>query len=249
MNELQKIEPGTVELQPASQNESVSMLAIIERAAKDPSVDVDKMERLLNMAERAQARIAEQAFNAAFACFQAEMPVLVAQSEIKNRGKYARFEDVMHVAGPILRKHGLSVSFSQEADDKRVVVTCTLRHTGGHSHKNLFSVRLGVQADSNTQADCKVSTTAKRNALLQALNIVVRQDCMTNEDDDATIEGDLTKFITPEQANELEHRVALTNSDKAAFLRFAKAEGFKTILASRYDELDAVLKRKERGGK
>ena len=247
MNELQKM--PTQELAPATESEPVNMLAIIERAAKDPSVDVDKMERLLGMAERMEARRAEQAFNAAFAAFQSEMPVLVAQTEIKNRGKYAKFEDVMHVAGPILKRNGFAVSFSQEGDDKRIVVTCTLRHAGGHSHKNLFSVRLGVQADSNTQADCKVSTTAKRNALLQALNIVVRQDCMVNEGDDAALEGDISKFVTPEQADELEHRVAMTNSDRSAFLKFAKSDGYKTILASRYDELDAVLKRKERAGK
>jgi hypothetical protein len=40
---------------------------MIERAASDPSVDIDKLDRLLAMRERENARIAEQAFSAALA--------------------------------------------------------------------------------------------------------------------------------------------------------------------------------------
>ena len=37
------------------------ILAIIERAARDPSVDIDKMERLIAMQERVQSREAQTA--------------------------------------------------------------------------------------------------------------------------------------------------------------------------------------------
>jgi len=46
---------------------------MIERAARDPSIDIDKLDRLLLMRERENARVAEQTFNAAMAAAQAEM--------------------------------------------------------------------------------------------------------------------------------------------------------------------------------
>ena len=47
--------------QPIQQPEAISMLSVIARAAADPSVDLDKMERLMQMHERMQAKQAEAA--------------------------------------------------------------------------------------------------------------------------------------------------------------------------------------------
>ena len=105
-----------------------------------------------------------------------------------------------------------------------------------------------ARADSDTQADCKAATTAKRNALCNALNIVIRQDCL-NEENDAGIEGDPNDFVTAAQADELERRAKETNSNIAAFLQFARAKSFETIQASKYAELDLMLSRKERAGR
>ena len=66
---------------------------------------------------------------------------------------------------------------------------------------------------------------------------------------DAGIEGDPNDKVTKEQAFELERRVSETNSDRAAFLRFAGATSFDEIAANRYAECDAQLRRKERHGK
>src|SRR3546814_13380927 len=49
----------------AQTSESSSLLAVISRAASDPNVDLDKMERLLAMQERIVARQAEALFASA----------------------------------------------------------------------------------------------------------------------------------------------------------------------------------------
>lgn len=187
---------------------------------------------------------AERKFAVAFVALQAELPVIVASTVIPNRGKYEKFEDVMRVVGPALQKNGFTVSFSMDFKENRILETCHLKHIGGHTQSNSFAVRTR-KADSDTQADCMAATTAKRNALLNALNIVIRQDCMADESDVGNEGG----YITKEQAFELERRVAETNSDRAAFLRFAGADKFSEISASRYAELDASLKKKEARGR
>ncbi len=63
-------------------------------------------------------------------------------------------------------------------------------------------------------------------------------------DNDARLEGG---SVTSEQAFELERRVAETNSNKEAFLKFAGARTFAEIPAVKYSILDDQLSRKEKG--
>lgn len=216
----------------------------IEQAFQAVVAGTIKAEHVAVMRELL-AMDAERKFNAAFVSLQADLPTIVATTVIPNRGKYERFEDVMRVVGPLLTKHGFTVSFSQDFKENRIIETCTLSHAAGHSRANSFAVRAGGKADSDAQADCKASTTAKRNALCNALNIVIRQDVL-NEEHDAGIEGDPNEKITPAEADALSKRVLATKSSIPAFLKFCGAECFSEITRSRYAEADAQLKRKER---
>jgi len=230
----------TTSAQLATQEPSIAQML---QSALATGVDPAKLDKMLDVFERMENKRAEREFNAAFAKLQSELPEIVAESVIPNRGKYARFENVMHQIQPILNANGFAVSFSQQSDEKRITVTCFLRHVGGHYTSNPFAVRIGGQkADSDAQADSKLSTTAKRNALLQALNIVVHQDYL-QDDDNPTNEGG---YITPAQAIELAEWVESIGADKAKFLEYAGAITFETIHAVRYEDLVAVLKKKEK---
>lgn len=214
------------------------MKAVIEQGITENSVAV--LERMIALKERMDDKQAERDFNAAFVKLQSELPVIVAHTVIPNRGKYERFEDVMQQIATPLKNNGFSVSFSMDFKEGRVLEICTLRHIGGHSQSNSFAVRTG-KADTDTQADCKAATTAKRNALLNCLNIVIRQDALQDEEGNATLEGDTVSF---EQAETLRQWVKDTNSDEAKFLRYAGADEYSEIQASRYDRLFAELRKK-----
>lgn len=227
----------------ASQQPVAQMIqAVIDKGISAENVTV--MERLVELYERMQVKDAEKQFNAAFVALQSDLPVIVASSVIPNRGKYEKFEDVMRVVSPLLVKHGFTVSFSMDFREGRVLETCHLKHVGGHSQSNSFAVRTG-KADTDTQADCKAATTAKRNALLNCLNIVIRQDVYQNEDADASLEGELIK---PDQALYLRELVKETRSDESAFLSFAGAAKYEEISSAKYDRLVAALHKKQ-GGK
>jgi hypothetical protein len=213
-------------------------------AAASKALDKDS----LAVMERLLAMDGERKFNASFAKLQSELPTIVASSIIPNRGKYERFEDVMRQIGKPLSENGFSIKFSQDYHENKIVVTCELRHAGGHKELNRYAVRVSGKADSETQADCKASTTAKRNALLQALNIVIRQDCL-NEENDPHMEGNPDAFVTQAVADELERRVKELNGDVPRFLAFAGAKKFSEIRASKYDMLDSSLRDKAKGSK
>lgn len=217
--------------------------SMLERALQGgiTTDNVAALQGLMQLYREEQDRQAEREFAASFVALQGDLPVIVAKTVIQNRGKYERFEDVMHVVGPLLVKHGFSVSFTMDFKESRILETCHLTHISGHSRSNSFAVRTG-KADTDTQADCKAATTAKRNALLNCLNIVIRQDAMQDEDN-AAIEGDV---ISADKVQFLREELKETGSDVTKFLAMAGVDKLEEIRSGAYPVLVRALSAKRR---
>lgn len=201
------------------------------------------VEKIMALHERMQEKEAEKAYAVAFVALQADMQVVKAVCAVPNndgtiRYKFAAFEDIMKEVGPKLKGHGFTVTFSTDFAEGRLIKLCTLQHVGGHSKTNKFAVRIGAGPPKATecQADGAASTYAKRFALCDALNIQI------DHDTDARAEGDA---VTPDQAFELERRVAEINANKEAFLKFAGSKTFSEIPSANYRILDEFLRHKE----
>lgn len=118
-----------------AQDESASLLAVISRAASDPSVDIEKMERLMAMKERMDARTAESEFNSAMMRVQAKMGRISADAtNPQTRSNYATYGKLDKALRPIYTTEGLSLSFGTEpAPDGFVGMVCYVSHSGGHT--------------------------------------------------------------------------------------------------------------------
>lgn len=246
-NELTAIEKPALPVAHAAPSIGDMLQAVIEKGIS--AENVAAVAEITRLYERMQAIDAEKAFATAFVELQRDIPRIKATKIIPDRNgnmrsSYAPLEEIDKQARPICLQHGFTYTFSEgEFAPQKVTKVCTLQHTGGHKRSNSYSVRIGSGPPgcSESQADGSAHSYAKRGALCDALGIIV-----TGMDNDARMEGG---SITPEQADELERRVKLTNSDVAGFLKFAGAKSFATIAANKYDMLDAQLMRKERGGK
>lgn len=207
--------------------------------------NVAALEKLCDLYERMQAKSAEQQFNAAFSKLQSELPQVEATKPVPDKHgavkyRFAPFEEIMQKIQPFLTANGFSVSFNSRFADTRMIVTCILRHTSGHSQTNEFGARIGSgpPGASETQADGAAKTYAKRGALCDCLNIAI------DHDDDARMVG---KPIGKALGDDLQARVKACGADEEAFLRFAGAANYESIPDDRFDALDALLTRKERG--
>jgi hypothetical protein len=88
-----------------------STLLLIERIARDPSIDVDRLERMLAFQERLMARQAEIAFNEAMNRCQEEIQPVARETENTiTHSWYAKLEAVDAAIRPIYLKHGFSLS-------------------------------------------------------------------------------------------------------------------------------------------
>src|SRR5438552_3490049 len=130
---------------PARQEpEPTSLMEVIARASRDPSVDVDKLERLLGMAERLEARQAKAAYTKALVEMKPKLPVIDKRGKIIIRDKsnreniiqstpYSLWEDIDEAITPILAEHGFVLTFrSGIASDGKLTVAGILSHKDGH---------------------------------------------------------------------------------------------------------------------
>lgn len=114
---------------------------MFERLAKDESVNVDKLERLIAMQERVMAVQAKADFMADFSRLQAELPPVVKNRRIAGKtkdggdfasGSYATFDTIQNMLKTILPKFGFMLTFGTSWDKGNVTVTGKLGHIGGH---------------------------------------------------------------------------------------------------------------------
>ena len=164
------------------------LVEVIARAARDPSVDIDKMERLIAMQERIQAREAEMAFNIAMNAAQREMrPIAANASNPQTRSRYATYDKLDRVLRPIYAEHGFSHSFDEGDSPKpdHVRVLCYLSHTGGHTrtyHRDMPADGKGAKGGdvmTKTHAAGAAGSYGARYLLKGIWNVAVGE-----EDDD-----------------------------------------------------------------
>lgn len=121
---------------PAQMNEGATLLQVIQNAAQNPQADIEKMERLMAMYERVEAKRAEAEFSASLSKVQSELrQVATDANNPQTRSRYATYSALDKAARPIYTSHGFSLSFDtgNDAPPDHVRVVCYVGHVGGHS--------------------------------------------------------------------------------------------------------------------
>lgn len=247
----ERIEQTNVATHPAS--DTTSLLQVISRAASDPSVDIDKMERLLQMHERLVEREARAAFTAALAAMQPKIPVIERKGMIRVPAKdgktghetpYALWEDINEAIRPLLAEHGFALTFRVKKDADRVEVTGVLSHREGHSEETTLSLPMdSTGSKNNVQAIGSSVQYGKRYTGSALLNITTR-----GEDDDGKAAG-AAIAINDQQREELTALLDDTATDEARFYAFFGIEYLAELPAKRFGEAKAMLETKKKARK
>ena len=175
-----------------------SLMQVIAKAASDPNVDIDKMERLLQMQERVQDRSAEVAFSEAFADMQPELPSISHNGQIVHKGnvisEFSDWPNINKVVTPVLSKHGFSLSFKPgKAERGGTAIRAILRHRSGHKDEADLELPTDTSGAKNAVQGVGSSLTyAKRYAGVLILNLTVQ-----GEDDDGSQAAPMMQHEAP----------------------------------------------------
>lgn len=221
--------------------ESAALLSMIERAARDPSVDIDRMERLFKMHEQAEARRAKTSYLSAFADLQAELPAAVRAGKGHNQKAYARYEDLIEALRPHLKTHGFSISHRVDTTGERITVTGILGHRDGHFEETQFSAPPDKSGNKvEIHAIASTISYGKRYVTLTLTGIATE-----GEDDDGK-RATAGETITDEQAEHIKVALDETGGQLPKFCAFYKLEKLTDLPAAKFDAAMATIRRIKR---
>jgi hypothetical protein len=148
--------------------------------AVDKNLDVDKLERLLAMQREWQAEQNRKLFFESLATFQSKCPEIRKNKRVhfttQNGGStdynYAPLADIERQIKDLLMECGLTKRWETSEENGKLVVSCIITHTSGHSEKT----SMGANPDdsgkkNNIQSRGSSITYLQRYTLICALGI------------------------------------------------------------------------------
>ena len=162
-------------------------LALIERAARDPEVDISKMRELLEMKKEHERDIKQALYQEAMCRAQAEMePVVRKADNSQTNSKYAKLEHISKEIKPIYVKHGFSLTYtSKKLPDGLYMVGCWVLHSAGYKE---FHELEGAIDDKGFKGNANKTSLQGLGSLIsylrRYLTCMVFDVILTDEDND-----------------------------------------------------------------
>ena len=225
------------ELVSTEQENVTGMVAMIERLARAPEVDVTKLEKMLDMQERIMDREAKAAYTAALSKMQPELPVIAERGK-SNNGKYALWEDINDAIKPVLAENGFALSFRTGQEGDKIVVTGVLSHEGGHSEETTMHLPADTSGSKNAVQAVGSSTSYGKRYTAQALLNLTSRDG-GERDDDGDAGGANT--VTGEQLDELTNLADELGIDKVRFCKMHKVASLSMIRQQHFAEAKKAM--------
>jgi len=146
--------------------------------ALEKGTDIEQLERLMDLKERHDTKIARAEFYDALSMFQRNCPSIPKTKQGHNY-MYAPLDSIVKAIRGHLADCGLSYRFEQEHADS-ITITCIVTHRMGHSESNKMSAQPDATGSKNAvQAVASTVSYLQRYTLIGALGITT-----ADEDDD-----------------------------------------------------------------
>lgn len=232
------------------QHEAANLLQVISRAAADPAVDIDKLERLMQMSQQITARNALIDYNKAMSAVQQEIGIIAADANNpQTRSKYASYAKLDSVLRPIYTKHGFALSFDEAESPKpeHIRVLCHVSHIAGHVqtfHKDMPVDGKGAKGGdvmTKTHAAGSGMSYGMRYLLKGIFNVAVGE----NDDDGNAAGKPPVETISDKQVADLKALISEWKIDANAVLSYYEIRSFAEIPVQHYKTVCDMVK--ERG--
>jgi ERF superfamily len=240
------------------QNNVTPLEAGLLIAVRDPSVPMDRVERLhqLLASERAERR--KQSFMASMAEAQNKMRRVVADAQnTQTKSRYATYGQLDRAVRNIYSDAGFSVSFDTDVSPKAteaqdyVRVVAFIYHDGGHEerrHIDIPVVTKGPQGGAvmtPTHATISGVTYGKTALLKMIFNLAIGED---PDDDDGNAAGGHVAAgpISAEQVKTINDLITKSGTDLKQFLEYGGIAKVEDIVTAKFDQVVAMLNAKLR---
>lgn len=230
-----------------------AVLAAIMQLATNPAIDVDRIDKLIQLQERMEDRQAIREFTQALVKMQSNLPRVKRDGTLQypmNKSDpdgeqrfishFAKWETIHAAIMPVLTDHGFSLTFKikpRTQDGGGLGVSAVLRHVGGHVEEgDPFPVPLDTSGGKNNLQGYGSSLSyGKKYAAYAALNIATEDD---NDARDST-----SPPVTESQAETLTKLCKDAGRQESTFLKtmVSNARSFEEVEAKDFERLANTL--------
>jgi len=243
------------------------MIAMIERVVMDPSIPIDRLEKMMELkytledrarlaAKEEQEFQSRKAYFVAMSACQKKLPVVTkTKRNSHTNSNYADLAAIEDQAMPIIHEHGFGVSFQPDGYNEKgeLCIKWEISHSDGYVRNGIGEIPVdGVGAKGNvnktgTQAFGSTATYGRRYLLCMLFNI------STGDDRDGNAPAENSQTLSEEQIQQLRDLIEETSADIQICCEKWKVEALVDLPASKfkgaYDALKAWGERqKEQGG-
>jgi hypothetical protein len=214
--------------------------------AVQQGADIEKLEKLMELEERWEARQAKKAYDQALVKFRAECPPIPKTRRVdyghkggggRTQYRYPGLAETDALVRPYLSANDLAATWRTSQDGERITVTCRLSHSQGHYEETSLTGSPDMTGSKNPlQAIDSTVTYLERYTFFALLGL------SASEDDD----GGGLKRISEEQARNIVALIEELDADKDKLLKWLQVETVEDIPADRYKETVAAIERKRK---
>ena len=235
------------EPQPPLASGGGGLLAMIERLATNPALNIETFRELLTARRQEEDRAAERAFNSAMSQAKGELQPVLKTRDVdypskkegggRTKYKYESFADVARSVDPVFSSHGLSYRFSIEQGGDLVRVICIISHSDGHSER----IKLEGKVDPGSTGMSMVQALGSALTYLQRYSLRAAIGLAAGVDDDGRGAGGTSPRIAPEQAEELRNLFEDTGRSVVTMLQLIGADGIEEMNVDQFMRVRAAL--------
>ena len=224
-------------------HEPGDILSLVGRMASDPSISVDKIERLMAMHDAMIARENERLFHEAMSQARSKMErIEKTRWNPQTKSWYADIGDVNAVIAPIYTSCGISITFNHgRPENNEMEITATVSACGHNEKHSYWSpiTTTGFKGGAMMTEQHARAAAIKygRRYLLESIFNLGAGD----KDGNTEIER-----ITAEQAADIRALLEEVGGDEQAFLRWIKADSIEGIAAQAYNDCIRALEKKRK---
>lgn len=220
------------------------------QVAIQQGMDLEKLEKFMELQERHEAREAKKVYTQAMAAFKKNPPEIdkdkrVSYETQKGTTEYshATLANVTTKINQSLSEHGLSASWVTVQPNGNITVTCTITHSMGHSESTSLTAEPDTSGSKNA-----IQAIGSTISYLERYTILALTGLATHDMDTDGQTGEV-EYINEKQLSTIVDLIADTDSDKDKFMKYMKVDSVEQIPAKEFKKAMAALtakKKKER---
>lgn len=215
---------------------------LIKLAIDKGGVDLEKLEKLMELQQKYEANEARKAYHEAMTAFKKNPPKIKKDKKVsfgQTSYKHATLANVTESINGELSKHGLSASW-QVHQNGTISVTCKITHVQGHFEETTLTAPSDTSGSKNAiQAIGSTISYLQRYSLLSLAGLAT-----FDVDDDG--QAAVTEFIDNAEFAHLRELIESYEVDEKKLLAYLKIEKLAQLPKSRYQQTVVAIEAKKK---